>query len=359
MTVPATAALPTVLSDKVFRGSGTIDILKNATGGELASYLQANQRLFLGIDINESSAAPESPRSQGVAIQSMKLLLTTSAGDFSFTDFFTNTTAMIRAEGSASAQQFYTAFGQTGSSQLNSGTKNFALGAFDDVIVMNNINFTGNILSAKLEVAFLKTASDKNAGINEKFFDFSAGFEDFAILTAQDAALVDKAAIGLADAPKGLQVTVDPTREVAALPPPVPLATPAPAPTPAPADTTAPAPVLPPVLEPVQPSPVPPNGGDSTAPAPSEPPVLDPVGPPAPDNGSGAGSGGSPGGGSGGSSGGGIDLGGGMDINPSPSANPPTTAIIAPGAPAPPTLLLVTAAGLLAFYRLRRPSSLS
>ncbi len=314
----AQALIPTVLSDKIHKGSGTIDILKNATSSELSSYLQANKRLFLAIDVNESSAAPESARSQGVALKSMKLLLSTTAGDFSFSDFYTNTTAMIREAGSATARQWYTAFGTSGSNDLTSSTSGFNLSVFDDVIVMDNINFTGNILSAKLEVKFLDTEqTGKNAGVNEMFFNYSGGFEDFALLSPQDARLLDKAAIGQAQAPSGVTVVQDTAKEVATILTP-----------PASSGTTTPDPTAPTPSEPV-------SGPDPTAPAPSEPVAgTDPTAPA---------TGGTTDPTAPASGGGTVDAGG---------TNSPVVA--APGAPAPPMLLLMAGAGLLAFQQYRR-----
>jgi hypothetical protein len=50
-----------------------------------------------------------------------------------------------------------------------------------------------------MRISFLDTAN--KAGDNEEFFDYSAGFEDFAILAERDAQLLDNADIGLVEAP--------------------------------------------------------------------------------------------------------------------------------------------------------------
>lgn len=299
----AQTTIPAVLSDKIHKGSGVIDILRDVKAADLSAYLNANRSLFLGVDLNEVGRAPETSRSQGVAIQSMKLLLTTTAGDFSFGDFYTSTTAMIRASGATQPQEFYTLFGQTGSSQLTSSTTGFNLSPYDDVITIDNIAFTGEILSARLAVNFLETDSSRNAGVNEQFFAFSAGFEDFAILTRKDATVLEEAGIGQAEAPDGVKFETTPT----------PLS---PAPTdggatdPAPpaggtggtGDTGAPADTATP--------------GDSGAPADTSTP--------------------------GGTAGTGDTAGSGGATNPGSTA---------PGAPAPPLLLLVFGALLMGFYQ--------
>jgi hypothetical protein len=201
---PVYGSIPAVLTDKIHRGSGVIDLLRDVRASDLSSYLAQNGSLFLGVDINETANSPASARSQGVAIQEMRLLLSTTAGDFSFGDFYTSTSAMIRARGSDTPQEFSTLFGQTGSNQLTSSTAGFNLSPWDDVITIDNIAFTGEILAARLEVRFLETETRNNPGVNEQFFNFSGGFEDFAILTRSDAALLEAAAIGQAAAPEGL-----------------------------------------------------------------------------------------------------------------------------------------------------------
>ena len=67
-------------------------------------------------------------------------------------------------------------------------------------------------------MSFLDTAS--NAGDNEEFFDYSAGFEDFAILSEADAQTLDNANIGLAEAPTTVTYTASTPSggEVAAAP---------------------------------------------------------------------------------------------------------------------------------------------
>ena len=61
----------------------------------------------------------------------------------------------------------------------------------------------GTLLSASLNVTFLKTAQTGIEG-NETFFDFSNGFEDFALLGKQDAALLEAANFGVEAAPSGV-----------------------------------------------------------------------------------------------------------------------------------------------------------
>jgi hypothetical protein len=112
------ADIPTVLTDKIRDGSGVVDLFKDTTSAELSSYLSSGV-MFLGVDVNEHAAGLESQSSAGIAIKQVELVLTTADGDISFTDFYTNTTAMIQEAGASEAQEFYTLFGTTGSSELN------------------------------------------------------------------------------------------------------------------------------------------------------------------------------------------------------------------------------------------------
>lgn len=205
------AEIPTVLTDQIHRGSGVMDLLKDMSGSQLGDYLKTYKSMFLAADVNESSDGTESARSQGVAIKEMRLVLGTTDGDFSFSDFFTSTSAKLREAGSAEAGEFFTLFGQAGSNELTSATRDFDISRFDDVITLDNIQFTGDILSAKLQVSFLQTEGGKKGTANEQFFDFSGGFEDFAILTRQDAVMLEEAVIGQAAAPSGVVVAQNTT----------------------------------------------------------------------------------------------------------------------------------------------------
>lgn len=204
--VPAQAQgdVPAVLTDKILKGEGVIDILKDIDPALLKQYFDQNGRLMLGIDVNEAASGNESSNSQGIALKSIELVIRTTAGDFTFSDFYTSTTAMVRAAGDTTAQEYYTVFGTGGSSAITGGTSGFDLSSFDDVIYLDNVSFEGTILGAKINVTFLSTA---NTGTNEAFFDFSGGFEDFAILGGSDAAALESANLGVAEAPATVSYT--------------------------------------------------------------------------------------------------------------------------------------------------------
>ena len=204
-SIPSQAEIPTVLTDKIRRGSGVIDLFADVTGAELESYLTSGTA-FIGVDLNEDASGLESSLSVGVAIKEVELALQTSAGDFSFTTFYTNTSAMILEQGASSAEEFNTLFGNAGGNTLTSATSSFDLSSFDDVIELRDISFEGEIIGAQLNITLLDTA--RGAGDNEQFFDFSAGFEEFALLGSTDAAALEGASIGISDAPGTLSYNV-------------------------------------------------------------------------------------------------------------------------------------------------------
>lgn len=203
----AHAEIPAILTDTVKKGEASINLLKDVTTAELDVCLTSGT-MFLGVDVNEAANGLEKSTSQGVAIKDMELVLTTTEGAFSFTSYYTNTTAMIQEAGTTEASEFNTLFGQTGhqqSSQISSTVEGFDLSALDDVIEIRDIDYTGEITGATINVTFLDTAN--NAGDNEDFFDYSNGFETFAILGEVDAQTLDNANIGFADAPTTVTYT--------------------------------------------------------------------------------------------------------------------------------------------------------
>lgn len=194
------------LTDTIKKGDGVIDIMLDVSSGDLAKYFnQTGGLMLLGADVNEDNSGNESRDSLGVAIKQAQLSLTTTAGDFTFKDFFTSTSAMLRENGSSTYNEYQTLFGQAGSSNIT-GTGTLDISKFDDVMWLENIKFDGEITSAKLSISFVPTPT-RNPSVAESFFDFSGGFEDFALLSAADAILLEEANIGVANAPKGLEFT--------------------------------------------------------------------------------------------------------------------------------------------------------
>ena len=235
----ARADISTRLSDTIKQGTGSINLLKDISGAQLAQQVSPSGNLYFGVDVNENASGNEMAASEGVALKSVQLTVTTTAGTYTFSNFTTNTSAVLSQAGSPTLGTYYTLFGQAGSSQLTSGSTGFSLSAFDDVLVLNNVSFTGTVISAQMNVQFLDTGNSKAA--NDTFFDFSGGYEDLALLSTQDAYVLDTANIGVADRPTSVTASIlSPTvtaEEVAAATATTPTATPVET-TPPPAITT-------------------------------------------------------------------------------------------------------------------------
>ena len=189
------AQIPTMLTDKIYKGTGTINLLKDVSAANLQSYLQQNGNLLLGVDLNENMSGNETRDSIGLAIKNIELVITTTTGTMTFRDFYTSTTARILEAGASTPQEYYTLFGTAGSASINGSTTDFNPQALEDVISLRNISFTGTLLSAQLNVTFLTTASSKVQG-NETFFDWSGGPEDFALINATTAQAIQARGAG-------------------------------------------------------------------------------------------------------------------------------------------------------------------
>ena len=201
----AGAAGSTAFTDKIYSGSGTIDLFKNVSAYDLETAILTQGELTLGVDLNENAQGTESRTSIGVAMKSAVLTIVTTTGTYTFDKIYTNTTALIRESGSAEAQEYFTLFGQVGSSQITGSTSNgFDLGNYDDVLVLQDLRIDVEIQSANLNIQFVDTGARESTD-NENFFDFSGGFEDFAFLTREDAELLEVRAAGLTDAPESLE----------------------------------------------------------------------------------------------------------------------------------------------------------
>lgn len=258
------------LTDAIYRGDGVINLLKDISGTQLTQYFnQSGGLLLLGADLNEDNSGNESNSSLGVAIKQVQLSISTTTGDFTFGDFYTSTTAVLREAGGTISSEYFTMFGQGGSSQIT-GSSGFDLGSFDDVLWLEQIMLTGTITRAELSITFLETLNSRASGA-ESFFDFSGGFEDFALLSTADAVLLEEAAIGVAAAPSGVTYTATESATeaiVAAAPAPTPAPEPTPTPDPAPAPDPAPTPESTPAPTP---SPDPVSDGASFAGPPAAP----------------------------------------------------------------------------------------
>jgi hypothetical protein len=196
----AQAQISTRLSDTVSKGTGTINLLKNMSADQFQKQVSSSGNLFFAMDVNEDNSGNENRASAGVALERIELVVKTTTGDYKFTNFSTNTSTMLSAGDGKTSKSYYTLFGQAGSNEITSSTKSFDLNSFDDVISLKNVKFDGKVLSAQMDVRLLDTGDNRSD--NSSFFDYSGGYEDMALLSPEDAQLLERASIGMSGVPK-------------------------------------------------------------------------------------------------------------------------------------------------------------
>jgi LruC domain-containing protein len=130
----------------------------------------------------------------------------------------TETQALLAEEPGEVREPFFTLLGESGSSRISSA--NSIQDAFDSTIkiaVDQPLHEPGTrtLSAATLQVVLLQT--NDALGDPEAFYDFSAGFEDLALLTAADAAFIDSYAAGREEAPTVILTNPPPVVDVMAI----------------------------------------------------------------------------------------------------------------------------------------------
>jgi LruC domain-containing protein len=191
------------LKHTISQGSGDINLLL-AQGNKAIDpsvletlRLQNNGLLMLGVDINEASSGSEKATSQGVAIEYLTLTVITNDDTYTFTDFSTKTKCSLAKINSENRQFYYTLLGRTGSNSITGSNLNGT--SFDDTLKIPVDIDLSNALSIQLDIQLLET--NEELGDPEEFYDYSAGFEDLALLTSTDVDFLDTQAAGREDAP--------------------------------------------------------------------------------------------------------------------------------------------------------------
>jgi len=190
------------------QGTGNIDLFKDVTAGELEQLRLDNDGfLVLAVDINEDASGTEKASSQGVAIKSVRLTIDFDDGSQHIYDAvdgccFSETQALLAEVPSTQRQLYYTLLGESGSSRVTAN--NTIQEAFDSTLkieVSEPLDGAGGAVAtgALLQVVLLQT--NEALGDPEAFYDFSAGFEDLALLNATDSAFIDGYAAGREEAP--------------------------------------------------------------------------------------------------------------------------------------------------------------
>lgn len=203
---PSYAAQSYIFTDVIkSNGIGYIDLFKDVNGTVLESLrIDGEGELIFGVDVNEAADGTEKSSSQGVAIKSAELVLTTSDGNSTkYTVFTTKTQSLLAEKGSTQRNAYYTLIGDTGSNRITgSAISDIASGLDATIHFPVDMNLS-DVTSAQLNVVLLDV--NMALGDPEAFYDFSNGFEDIGILTLADADYLDELQAGQAEAPLVIQ----------------------------------------------------------------------------------------------------------------------------------------------------------
>ena len=190
------------------QGTGNIDLFKDLNAEQLETLRLDNDGvLIFAVDINEDASGSEKASSQGVAIKSVSFTVDYDDGSqlvISSLDgcCFTETQALLAEAPFSDRQLHYTLLGESGSSRITAN--NNIQEAYDSTLKVTVPELlsdpTGrSAINAKLQIVLLQTNDD--LGDPEAYYDFSAGFEDLALLNAQDSAFIDDYGAGREEAP--------------------------------------------------------------------------------------------------------------------------------------------------------------
>lgn len=207
-TATAQALTSVQLTDVIkSQGTGNIDLFKDVTTGQLEQLRIDNHGfLVIAVDINENASGTEKATSQGVAIKSVRLTIGFDDGEQRVYDSagdccFSETQALLAEVPSSERRPYYTLLGESGSSRITAN--NTVQEAFDSTLkieIPEPLDGGGAVAtSALLQIVLLQT--NDALGDPEAYYDFSAGFEDLALLTAVDTDFIDSYAAGREEAP--------------------------------------------------------------------------------------------------------------------------------------------------------------
>lgn len=191
------------------QGTGNIDLFKDVTASALEQFRLDNDGfLVIAVDINEAASGTEKASSQGIAVKLLRLTIGFDDGSELVLDSaassccFSETQALLAEAPDVSRQLYYTLLGESGSSRITSN--NTVQDVFDSTLkfeIPETLHSDNGPLavSAQLQVVLLQT--NDALGDPEAFYDFSAGFEDLALLNAADVEFIDTLAAGREEAP--------------------------------------------------------------------------------------------------------------------------------------------------------------
>jgi LruC domain-containing protein len=178
-------------------GSGSIDLLKDATSVEVEEFRQdASGALLFAVDVNEAADGSEKASSQAVTLDTVELRATIGGVEFLYDVFSTSTQADLARAGSTTRSPFYTLIGDSGSNRI---TSNSVQERFDAIITVPVDIDLSAATSIVLDIELLDT--NVSLGDPEAFYDFSNGFEDIALVNSADALFLEGLGPGQDEAP--------------------------------------------------------------------------------------------------------------------------------------------------------------
>lgn len=192
------------------QGSGNIDLFKDIDAQTLEAFrVDGDGVLTFAVDINEDASGSEKSTSQGVSVQSIVFTVTYDDGQMVqlsssivTQQIFTETQAYLAQFPGTSRKPYFTLLGESGSSRITAN--NVIQDQYDSTIKVmypqSIYSATGRkATSARLDVVLLRT--NESLGDPEAFYDYSAGFEDVALVTRADSDFIDDYEAGRDEAP--------------------------------------------------------------------------------------------------------------------------------------------------------------
>lgn len=190
------------------QGTGNIDLFKDVTAMQLEDLrLDNDGMIVLGVDVNESSDGTEKASTQAITVKSVKMTVLFQDNSQKVygtdNDFFTETQALLAEYPETQRLPYYTLLGESGSSRITAN--NDIQGEFDSTLkihVPDSLYDTAlgiEAVSVVIEIVLLET--NTSLGDPEAFYDYTNGFEDLALLNAEDTLFIDDYGSGRDEAP--------------------------------------------------------------------------------------------------------------------------------------------------------------
>lgn len=200
-------------------GTGNINLLRDVDAAQLEMLRSDNGGMIvLGVDVNEASNGTEKAGSQAITVKSVSLTVTyqdSSQKVYNSSDaWFTETFTFVAENPATERQQHYTLVGETGSSRITpNGTS--IQESFDStlkILVPDSLyDADAGIEASSVLISIVLLDTNVSLGDPEAFYDYTNGFEDLALLNAEDAEFIDSYGAGLEEAP--LVVLTNPPTE--------------------------------------------------------------------------------------------------------------------------------------------------